>query len=226
MRLLLLLSALLGSPLLAQEKAPLQSVSFYGYQNVVRPTEIYLQTGKNAFLPFILPGANATDAVKILNPSGAIGIYGAPVTDAEGKVSYPRLGSIKCDPAWPHAFAIVSSIEKEGKILFSGTAFPLDNKDFPEGSIKLANLSPAIVRGKLGKQEVGFRPGEISTLRFADKPGALVDVIFQYKMDREAPWRRMISTRWAIPETGRSLMFVFPNPKGQGLRSRTIPLRD
>lgn len=225
MRPLLFLSLLLTALLSAQEKAPLQSVSFFGYQNVVRPTEIYLQTGKEGFSPFTLPGANATDAIKVLNTSGAIGIYGEPVADAEGNLSYPRLGSVKCDPSWPNAFAIVSSIEKEGKILFSGTAFPIDNKDFPEGSMKLANLSPAIIRGKLGRQEVAFKPGEITTVRFEDKPGALVDVIFQYKMDRATPWRRMMSTRWAIPETGRRLMFVFPNPRGKGLRSRTIPLR-
>lgn len=225
MRLPFCLCLLLCPVLSSQEKAPLQFVSFFGYDNVVRPTEIYLQTGKEAFTPLSLPGANATDAVKVLNPSGAIVIYGEPVTDPEGKVSYPRLGSIKCDPAWPKAFVIVSSIEKDEKIVFSGAAFALSNKDFPEGSIKVANLSPALVRGKVGPQEVDFKPGEIATIRFESKPGSLVDVIFQYKMDRDTPWRRMMSTRWAIPESGRSLMFVAPNPRGTGMRSRTIPLR-
>lgn len=99
MRPLLFFSLLLSSTLFSQDKVPMQMVSFFGYDNVVRPTEIYLQTGLDAFTPLALPGANATDEVKILNPAGAIVIYGEPVTDAEGKMSYPRLGSIKCDSA-------------------------------------------------------------------------------------------------------------------------------
>lgn len=223
--LLAALQAAILSPLLAQE-APTQMVSFFAYETVEVPTTIYLRTGPRKFTALELPGANATPAVQIINPKGVIGIFGPPEKNAEGEEVYPRLGGIKCNPAWPKAFAVISSIKKDDQTVFAGHAFALSNNDFPEGSIKIANLSPALVRGKLGSLEVAFKPGEISTVRFKESAGSLVDVIFQYKENKDAKWARMISTRWPVPEAGRRLMFVFPDPRGKGMRAKTIPIRN
>ncbi|MDQ8190499.1 hypothetical protein [Roseibacillus persicicus] len=223
--LLALLLAAISSPLSAQDP-PTQMISFFAYQTVEVPTTIYLRTGPKKFTALELPGANATPAVHIINPKGQIGIFGPPEKNAAGEELHPRLGGIQCNPAWPKAFAIISSVKQDERTVFTGHAFAVSNNDFPEGSIKVANLSPARVRGKLGKQQVTLKPGEISTVRFQDPAGSLIDVIFQYRESKEANWARMISTRWPVPKNGRRLMFIFPDPRGKGMRAKTIPLRN
>ncbi|MGJ8726184.1 MAG: hypothetical protein ACSHYB_16630 [Roseibacillus sp.] len=213
------------SAIASAQEGKIQRVSFYGYQTVEYPTIIYLRSGPGKFTELQLPGSNTTESVPVVNVQGGFGIFGAPTKNAEGEDIYPRLCRIKCSPNSPRAFAILSSVKRDGKIAFSGHAFPMTNKDFPEGSLKIANLSPALVRGKLGSQQAAFRPGEISTLKFNDPVGELIDVIFQYKTQKDDKWSRMISTRWPVPADGRRLLFIFPDPSGKGMRSKTIPIR-
>lgn len=208
----------------AQDEPPKQKVSFFAMQTLPGAGTIHLRRGSKRFEAFDLPGANATPRTTVVNPNGFITIYGEPVTDKEGKESYPVLGRVKSNPSWPEVFVVLVGVTRKDEGGYEGFAFPLANRSFPAGSLKLANLSSKQIRGLLGKRKLAFKPGQIETVRFADPVGKLIDVVFQYK--EEERWARMISTRWVVPAAGRKIIFVYQDPETGRMTSKAIPIRE
>jgi hypothetical protein len=225
-RILALGALLLACGLAAGAELPTQRVSFFAFHAPSFPAIIHVQTGTDQFAEVKLVGANTTDSISVVNATGAIRIYGKPVTNEEGGLKYPVLGIIKANSDWKRVFAVLIGDSEGAPTNFHGRSFEISDDRFPEGSIQFVNLSDCAVRGKLGKYIVGLRPGQIDNIKFSDRVGALVDVVFQYQRPNTDNWSRMIATRWAVPDRGRRLMFAFQDPKTGRMSSKTLPLRD
>lgn len=205
---------------------PTQRVSFFAFKAPSFPASIHVQTGADQFAEVNLVGANTSDAISVVNCTGAIRIYGNPVTDEEGELKYPVVGTIKASSAWKRVFVVLAGDSEGTQIKFRGRSFEVSNNNFPEGSIQFVNLSDCAIRGKLGKDIVSFRPGQIDTIRFNDRVGSLVDVVFQYRRPDTENWSRMIATRWTVLDSGRQLMLAFQDPETGRMGSKTLPIRD
>jgi hypothetical protein len=219
-------SLLVASALSAQEPN-IQRVSFFTFRAPSFPAKIFLRSGPEKFTEVELQGANTTSYYNVLNVGGSIALHGEPVVNEEGVSEYPVIGRLKSNPGWKRVFGVLNGVVQDGKIVYRGRSFEMSKRDFPDGSIKFANLSERPIRGLLGNQKVFFKPREIGTINMRrQKEGQLIDVVFQYKSPQSDKWTRMVSTRWAVKDEGRSLLLAFEDPVSKRMSTRTIPLRE
>ena len=212
----------------AAETLPTKKVGFFGFALPKYPASIFVRTGSESFKEVELLGANTTAMMDVVydGDTGIIEIHGDPEVNAEGKTVYPVIGSARTKQQWKEAFVILAGKEEDGKITYATRIFPLSDDDFPMGTIKFANFSSAPIQGLLGKGNVVvIKPGAIETLRYKKPPGESIGVVFMYQKEKTKNWRRMIATRWTVPETGRRIMVAFEDPSNQSIRTKTLPIR-
>lgn len=205
-----------------------QKLSFFAFGLPVFPASIYVRTGPETYQEVALLGANTTEVIDVVfnSESRAIHIYDKPEVNEEGVTVYPIIGKAKTNPGWREAFVVLAGEKKDERVFYNCRVFQLSDSDFPDGSIKFANFSKAPIQGLLGKGNVvKIKPGAIKTLRYKKPPGESIGVVFMYQQADSKQWRRMISTRWAVPKEGRRIMFAFQDPKGKSIRTKTLPIR-
>jgi len=208
------------------QEPPTQQVSFFAFHAPSFPAKIYVRSRRGQFEEVLLEGANTTSPVKTVNVRGAIRIYGEAVANEEGELVRPVIGEIAAKRQWEKVFAVVVGEEEEDNTAYQGRAFELNEGRFPDGSIKVVNMTDRPLRGILGKQTVAFAPREMGTVRFKGKKGSQIDVSFLYQRPESQKWVRMVASRWAIPDGGRKLMFIYQDPRTGRMRTKTIPIQE
>lgn len=206
------------------EEVNTQKVGLFVFRAPKFPVELYVQNVEG-YTKVRIGGASTTKPNLMINPDGVLRFYGEPVLNEEGLPIYPLVGRVKANKSWREAFVVLTGVKKDDKTQFTGTSFPLSNQDFPPGSIKFANLSNNKIQGLVGSAKTVIGARELKTIRFKDPVGESIPIAFRYLIESEDKWYRMISTRWAVPEKGRTLFFAFQDPKNGTMLSKSIPIR-
>ncbi|MGJ8726183.1 MAG: hypothetical protein ACSHYB_16625 [Roseibacillus sp.] len=206
-------------------KSSKQNVHLLALQTTASLSPIYLQNTSTNFVKVELSATTAAHPVSVLNTDGVIQIFGPAEKNENGVLSHSSIGEIKCDPSWKEAYVVLSTLEDDDQRKFKGEAFSLLLKDLPDGAMALANLTPLSVKGRIGSKEVSLKPSQILSFVFKDAAGEMIDVGFQYQRESTDEWRRMIATRWPVPQKGRRLLLMFPKSTGKGVMTKTIPIR-
>lgn len=218
-----LLLAVSATILVAEEEVVIQRVSFFAFSSPRFPVEVFYQSGKGKFDQLNLYGANTTPVLPVLNQKGAVHIYGEPVANAEGELVHPSIGTAKLDPKIPKALVILFADPEAKELRFDGRAIPISINDFPDGSVKFANLTDQRIRCRMGEAFYGIEPSSFETLRYKDPAGTVIGVLFQSE-SKDNTWQRMISTKWNVPNSGRTIVFAFPNPATGSPSTKSLPL--
>ena len=200
-----------------------QRVSFFAFSSPAFPVEVFYEKGSGVFEKVELHGANTTPVLTVVNRDGRVRLHGEPEANAEGEMVHPVIGSVKMGAGCDKALVILFADPKSEKLKFNGRSIPINAQDFPDGSMAFANLTGKNIRCRLGTAVYGVKPQSVETLRYKDPKDAVIGVLFQYE-ENKSNWSRMVSTRWRVPDNGRTIMFAFPHPKTGNPSTKSLPL--
>jgi hypothetical protein len=210
-----------AAPLPAQQQLPRLPTSFYCFGYAAGLQDVFVRSGAEAFQKIELSTANMVGPLAAVVADGAITVH-RKETDAEGKDSYPPVGSAR-----------IGAVRKPLLVLFPAPRdeplpyrmLTLDRSDarFPLGSYQFINLSPHPMRGLVGQTRLDAKPGSVNNLKPKGTPGEVVNVVFEYHDG--TLWRPMTQTRWAIRDDRRSLICAYLDPRDKRVKMRAIPER-
>ncbi len=127
------------------------------------------------------------------------------------------------EPPSPLASTILKS--KSSLVVFSPRpdnktyqAFTIADDDFPFGSFRLVNFSPALVRAEFSGRLTLLKPGAAETIAIRTGQNAIPVRILSL-VDGKEP-RVIRQTSWSIVPSQRELVLFFPNPDTNLVRLR------
>ena len=94
-------------------------------------------------------------------------------------------------------------------------------RDFPPGSVKVINLSPASVKLQLEKENFEFKPGETKLIKELPVSENHTAGMVAYA-NSDGQWQRIASGVWPEPGDKRVLQVMFRNPASDQIEIRGI----
>jgi len=220
----LALLLLFAAPLIAQESKPKISASFYAFAYSPGDESVFLPSGAGtSFEEIRLSTANIVGPVPCAITDGKLTIHSEPVKGADGKMSNPVIatGSIGADIR--KALVVLFPLPESDAMKYRCIVLNHELTDFPLGVYRLMNLSNKPVRGAIGKEIVGAKPGGIANLTLQGEPGAIVPVRFEFYEEKR--WNLLTETRAAVRKDRRWLMCIYQDPATGRMNIRSIPDR-
>lgn len=222
MRFLLLITLLLPGTLAAQDKLPKTSLSVYSFRYAENLETVFLRSDVEGFQKIELSTANLLGPFTAALSGGAITFHKEDKNDA-GETIYPIIARAKIPASIKQPIALLLPAAPDAKLPYLTLIVDQSKRDFPMGSYKLINLAPHGIRAAVGKSRLEAKPGGIKLLKPTEKPGSMVQVLFQYHDGQR--WRKMTETRWAIRKDRRSLVCAYLDPRDKRMKMRSIPAR-
>lgn len=208
--------------LVAQERPPTISTSFYAFEYVPGRDVMLLQTGGQKPQEFQLSKANIVGPIDVSLTDGVLPIYDKLVT-IDGQPTYPLLNTARFPAGLKYALVILVPAPANSPEPYRSLVLNHDLTDFPLGAYRMINVSPHPIRGAIGRNTIQAKPGGIANLEPKGNPGEILPVRFEFFSDER--WNLLTETRAAIRDDRRWLTCIYQDPSTGRMNIRSIPDR-
>jgi hypothetical protein len=146
-----------------------------------------------------------------------------PVPDEEGRLPPADL-SVPLPKDTSEALVLIFAAERDGQMLYRGTAIDFSLEAFPGGGVLLYNLTRQDLDGRVGKTRLEMSSNQTRFLKQLDPDEAdgQCSVVLGFREDADT-WKRAVSTVWWADERFRTIRLIIPDDDRSGaIRFRTI----